>query len=97
LTWLTVRNSEVDGIQEFEALVCKLDPADGAMSTQFHVPAADLALLTPNPSLGGPYVVGLQLDSRTSGPELEMPWGQRIRIQSTVSIDGRGELLEGRE
>lgn len=97
LTWLTVRNSEVDGIQEFEALVCKLDPADGAMSTQFHVPAADLALLTPNPSLGGPYVVGIQLDSRTSGPELEMPWGQRIRIQSTVSIDGRGELLAGRE
>ena len=92
--WVTLRNNAPDdNIQEFEAMLCLADPPDDSLPTQFSLPAADLQQLTPNPAPGSPYRIGLQLDSRTTGPELTMPWGQRIRVQSTVSIDGDGELL----
>lgn len=95
MTMMTLRNNFKEGVNEFEAIMCMADPSDGSLPTSVTIPASDLAQLTPNPYADGPYVLSLQLDSRTDGPEITLPWGQRIRMSSTISIDGLGELLAG--
>jgi hypothetical protein len=90
---ITLRNNLKQGVGEFEAIMCLANPADGSLPTDFTIPQDKLAELTPNPEPNGPYVVGLQLDSHTDGPDLTLPWGQQIRMMSTISIDGVGELL----
>jgi hypothetical protein len=93
-TFLTLRNNIEAGVQEFEGVVCMMDPEDGAMTSEFTLPADVLSQLTANTEAAPLYDIGLQLDSRVVGPEVEFPWGQRYRLQSTVSLDGKGELWE---
>lgn len=88
----TVRNCVQDGIREFEGLVCVSDPADGTLGTEVTLSGAALARMTPDRDASGDLYLSLQLDSITTGPEVTAPWGQRIRVQSVVSIDGFGAL-----
>ncbi len=89
---LTVKNNQAYGVQEFEGVVCLADPADGSMPTSFVLPGDTLAELTPDENGEGALWLGLQLDSITEGPEVTAPWGERIRVDSRVSIDGAGSL-----
>jgi len=90
--WLTVKNNQTDGVQEFEGVICLADPDDGSMPTSFVLPGDTLAELTPDETGDGALGLGLQLDSVTEGPDVTAPWGERIRVESRVSIDGTGSL-----
>jgi hypothetical protein len=95
--WVTARNDETGpgGMPEFEALVCLAEEPDGAPPAAFTVDPADLGVLTTYEQSGGGTVLRVQVDTRTEGPEIHLPWGQRARIQSTVSIDGSATLHAG--
>lgn len=91
-----VRNSVEGGLNEFQGLVCLSDPADGSLGTEVRLPGAALARMSPRTATAPDLYLQLQLDSITTGPEVTAPWGQRIRVQSVVSVDGRGSLRAAR-
>lgn len=95
--WVTARNDETGpgGMPEFEALVCLAEEADQSPPTAFSIDPADLGALTTFEDTAGGSALRLQIDARTEGPEIHLPWGQRARIQSTVSIDGSATLHAG--
>jgi len=90
-----IRNYEFDqdgqGTPEFEALACT-PPGDWN-----EIRDDDLALLIPNPSAdtnNAPFYGAFQVDASYQSPEIELPWGQALRIRTMVTEGGAVHLWE---
>jgi len=82
------RNRSMTDPMPFEALACS--PTD----THMVVRAADWAQLQANvDEFDGEHVVGVQVDTVTTSPPFEAPWGQTLSIRSTVSDGGDLHLV----
>ncbi|HJN74315.1 MAG TPA: hypothetical protein QGF58_10320 [Myxococcota bacterium] len=88
---LFIRNYEHGGGPEFEALACD-PPGDWS-----EIRDDDLQSLTPNATSSAadaPLYAAFQVDAHYDSPEIELPWGQTMRIRSTITEGGTLHLWE---
>lgn len=79
------------GTPEFEALACD-PPGDWS-----EVRTEDLQLLVPNVTdvaPESPYYAAFQVDAHYDSPQVELPWGQTLKVRSTVTEGGTMHLWE---